>query len=131
MRCKKVEQRRICADLGNAPNCSYAKVKTEKGEYPVVTFTAGTKEGTLELDSKTIRDVKFRVETTCWNVYCTHPEAKRKYVGTVEPYFSCLAPADCPKICKERAEKIAREKSAIVGTGRESLWEKIQKFFAK
>ena len=115
------EQRKICAEsFYEDRNCRYAKVVEEKGEYPVITFQAKEKNGAP--DFSTMHNVKTRVDTTCFCVYCTHPShSKEKFIGSVEPYFSCYAPNDCPELQKERA----------VFTIKPSIWESVKHFFKK
>lgn len=94
------EQQKVCAKLFKGDqNCSYANVVEEVGEYPVITFQAEKKNGNPDLT--TIHNVKSRVDTKCYCVYCTHPSnSDKKFVGSVEPYFPCYAPTDCPMLKK-------------------------------
>ncbi len=95
------EERKVCADFSHEErNCPYAKVVEEKGEYLAIIFQAKEKDGIPDLD--TMYNVKERVDTTCLCVYCTHPYySKEKIVGSVEPYFACHAPKDCPTLQKK------------------------------
>lgn len=113
------EQRKVCAEfLYEDRNCPHAKIVEENGEYPVITFQAKEKNGTL--DPTTIHNVKTRVDTKCWCVYCTHPNhSKEKFIGSVEPYFSCYAPSDCPELQKS-SETLKRKPS---------FWQSLKKFF--
>lgn len=90
------EQQKVCADFCyENRNCHYSKIVEEPGEYPVITFQAKEKNGTPDLT--TMHNVKTRVDTTCWCVYCTHPSyPKEKFIGSAEPYFPCHVPSDCP-----------------------------------
>ena len=115
------KQQTICADFCYEDrNCSYAKVVEEHGEYPVITFQAKEKNGSPDLT--TAYNVKRRVDTTCWCVYCTHPSySKEKFIGSVEPYFPCKIPSDCPlqKQCESATNK------------KPSLLDRVKSFFVK
>ena len=115
------EQRKVCAEsFYEGRNCRYAKIVEEKGEYPVITFQAKEKNGAP--DFSTMHNVKTRVDTSCFCVYCTHPSySKEKLIGNVEPYFSCYAPNDCPELQKE-CETFTRTPT---------IWERVKNFFKK
>lgn len=117
------EKRKYCARFNHeSENCGYAKVVEENGEYPVISFRAEVKEGRPDLN--TIRDVNVRTESTVYCVYCTHPNCSgEKFVGTVEPYFDCLIPKDCPELCKKSETSTRKSKTTI--------WEKMKRFFKK
>ena len=115
------EGRKVCVDFCHEDRkCPYAKVVKENGEYPVITFQAKVKEGVP--DVTTMHNLKSRVDTICFWVYCNHPSlSKEKFIGSVEPYFSCNAPGECPELqkeCKTHTSKI-------------SLLGKLKNFFRK
>lgn len=115
------KKREYCACFRHEnENCGYAKVVEEKGEYPVICYQASMKDGIPDIS--TIRNVKVRTESTAICVYCTHPNrAEEKFVGTVEPYFDCPIPNDCPEVYKKT--ETSPQKTTI--------WEKLKKFFKK
>lgn len=117
------EKRKYCARFNHEDeNCCYAKVVKEKGEYPVINFRADLKDG--QPDLTTIRNVRVHTETIAYCVYCTHPNyAEEKFVGTVEPYFDCHVPNNCPEIHKKFETSTIKSKTTI--------WEKIKRFFKK
>ena len=115
------EQWKVCADFchGNR-NCHYAKIVEENGEYQVITFQAKERNGNPDLT--TMHNVKTRVDTTCLCVYCTHPNyPEEKFIGSVEPYFPCPVPSDCPlqKQCESATDK------------KPTLLERVKSFFIK
>lgn len=91
-----VNEQKVCADFCHQNrNCRYARIVEENGQYPVSTFKAKGKNGYP--DPTTMHDVETRIETTCLCVYCTHPSyPEEKFIGSVEPYFPCPVPSDCP-----------------------------------
>lgn len=110
------QERKICADFCHKEKkCFYAKIVEEHGEYPVITFEADVKEEIPDL--ATMHNVKTRVDTTRFCVYCTHSHySEEKFIGTVEPYFSCFAPNDCPELsnkCKTAANIFQRIKNLL------------------
>lgn len=90
------KQRKVCADSCHPDrNCPHARIVEEHGEYPTVTFQATLKNGKPDLT--TMHNVRRGVDTTCSCVYCTHPRyIKGEFIGSVEPYFPCPAPSNCP-----------------------------------
>lgn len=115
------EKRKYCARFNHEnENCYYAKVVEENGEYPVINFQAELKDG--QPDVTTIKNVREYTETTISCVYCTHPNnGGEKFIGTIEPYFDCLAPFSCPELHKK--SEISKRKTTI--------WETIKRLFKK
>lgn len=114
-----MNERKVCAEsFYEERNCPYAKIVEETGEFPVITFTAKEINGVPDLARA--RNVKTRIDTSRFCVYCTHPSySKEKLIGGLEPYFSCYAPSDCPELQKCKA------------TDKISLLKMIKNFFSK
>ena len=109
------KERKICSEGPYGKQaCPYAKVVEEKGEFPSISYS-------VDKDGKT-SNVRTRVDTECWCVYCTHPShEEEKFIGGVYPYISCDAPYDCPELqnaCENTCEK-------------KTIWKRLKKFFFK
>lgn len=115
------EERKVCAEFSHKDEtCHYAKIVEKTGEYPVITFQAKERSGIPDLS--TMHNVKTRVDTKCWCVFCTHPNLlKEMLIGSIEPYSYCYAPNNCPEL----------EKKSETSTSKVSLWEIVKNFFAK
>ena len=107
-------ERKICADGPYSDkNCCYAKVIEEDGEFPSVFYS-------VDENGKT-SNVRMKVDKKAWCVYCTHPSCStEKFIDTLEPYFSCYAPSDCPELTED---------NNCISKKKKSTWKRLKKFF--